>query len=243
LQDDDDNTTLASNNDSPPKLPIEATMTLATAPPSTPVKDSAPPGTPVKDSAPPSTPVKDSSKKARDHPGPNEKSPDRYKNGNYCYGCDHVDVKNVVPTEPSFVPLEAHFFTKECLKKRENFPQDCLDCKGSFFKGRKNSLKLRNDGASVWVCRNAYNHEDHPCLVAICPGCAQKRVERAKLKFVEAKINARGGMSDDLGMRVSMRKRTVPKMLRKDLEEANTPVPNKKRKSSTVSKKKRKSST
>ena len=112
---------------------------------------------PTKNATTPETPTK----RKVESLAPGAKSPDRMRNGNFCYGCDHGDL--VEYGRP-------HFNPKLCAQ--DNYPKACSGCKRSLLNGKDKSRHCHIQGIwSVHCCRNAMNHRDHNCVYVLCHDC------------------------------------------------------------------------
>ena len=109
----------------------------------------------------PNTPQAAKAKRPIETLAPGAKSPERMRNGNYCYGCDHDDL--VEYGRP-------HFNAKMCAQL--NYPKTCSECDRSFLSGKDKTKHCVIQGIwSVHCCRNAMNHRDHQCVFALCHDC------------------------------------------------------------------------
>ena len=131
-------------------------------------KRASPPVVEVEDEAP-RTPAKKAKPSAIENLPPGVRSPHRMSNNLYCYGCDHDN-------EEATSACEANYFTKEALAQ-DNYPQRCAGtCKELFSTMKINHLNR------IWCCKNAINHEEHPCVWAICTRCKTIRDEEMLAK-------------------------------------------------------------
>ena len=125
-------------------------------------KANQPKPAPPKELTTPKTPTKlPTSKRTVESLAPGAKSPDRMRNGNFCYGCNHDDL--VEYGRP-------HFNAKMCAQ--ENYPKTCSGCERSLLSGKDKSKHCHIQGIwSVHCCRNAMNHRDHECVYVLCHDC------------------------------------------------------------------------
>ena len=124
---------------------------------------------------------------------PGVRSPFLLGNGLTCVGCDHDNLKELVP-------CEENCFT-EALLLQDNYPTRCVDCEKLLLKGRHPPATHCKIGGilSVKCCKNALNHRDHKCVWAVCTPCHQKREDAAKQE--QAKHGAHGNKRKSSRMR------------------------------------------